>query len=374
MISAFSFPLTALDWLLAGGAFFLGLCVGSFLNVVIYRVPLGLSVNEPKRSFCPHCKTPIKAWHNLPVLGWLWLRGKCASCGAGISIRYPLVEVLTGILFLAVWLACWPADPWLALPLSVLVSILIAATFIDLDHLIIPDGLTWGGVVAGVGFSMLFPALHGLQHWWDSMLWSAIGAVSGYLLLWGVVEMGKLAFGRKKIAFANPAKFSWRHAGEEDAELVIDGEVEKWSELFSRESDRLELTCDHVEIADRRFEDVTLTCYYNRLDLPGASYPLSVVEAFSGVVRSAVVPREAMGFGDVKFLAAIGAFLGWKAVLFAVASGSLIGSVLGLATVPLTRGAQGLRLPFGPFLAAGALIWILAGRLLLDWYLGLMRG
>ena len=90
-------------WLWYIPAIFIGACIGSFLNVVIYRVPLGLSVNEPKRSFCPHCKKPIPLGRNIPLVSWLMLRGKCADCGAPIAFRYFAVELLTALMFAAVW-------------------------------------------------------------------------------------------------------------------------------------------------------------------------------------------------------------------------------------------------------------------------------
>lgn len=368
-------PASPHEWLFLTGAFVLGSCIGSFLNVVIYRLPLGLSVNEPKRSFCPHCRTPIKAWHNLPLLGWLWLRAKCAACQAPISARYPAVELLTGLLFAAVWTVAWNTNPWLALPWAVFVSILIAATFIDLDHLIIPDELTWGGAAAGVVFSAIFPALVGESTWWAGLLWSVIGGAVGYSVLWGIVELGKLAFGRKRLEFPAPQSFVWRRVSEDEAELLLgDDPPEKWSELFARESDCLELECDRVEINGNERSEVTVRAFFNRLELPGGNYPLLIVQSFTGVVRAAVVPREAMGFGDVKFLAAIGAFLGWKAVFFTIGAGAIFGSVLGLLAVPLTRGAQGLRLPFGPFLALGALVWLFAGPAILAWYFSFLGG
>src|SRR5260221_14400414 len=128
----------------------LGASIGSFLNVCIYRMPLDISVNEPKRSFCPSCKYQIPLYHNIPLVTWLVLRGKCANCGARISFRYFAVELLTGLLFLAIWLkvwtwvrADWPPQAWaLALPYWILAALLVVATFIDLEHFIIPDEIT----------------------------------------------------------------------------------------------------------------------------------------------------------------------------------------------------------------------------------------
>src|ERR1700760_2515747 len=117
-------------------AFVLGAAVGSFLNVCIYRLPLDLSVNEPRRSFCPSCKAPIPWHYNLPLISWLFLRGRCANCGARIAFRYFAVELLTALMFLAVWLYFpWP----IAIAYWVLVALLITATFIDFEHFIIPD-------------------------------------------------------------------------------------------------------------------------------------------------------------------------------------------------------------------------------------------
>lgn len=369
-------PVTPHDWLFLVAAFVLGTCIGSFLNVVIYRLPLGLSVHEPRRSFCPHCKEPIRPRHNLPLLGWLLLGGKCADCRAPISARYPGVELLTGLLFTACWQLAWTSGtPWLALPWAVLASILIASTFIDLDHLIIPDELTWGGTAVGVVLAMLFPRLVGESAWWGGLFWSVVGAGVGYGLVWLIVEFGKLAFGRRRLTFPEPQKFRWKQIAEDEAELQVGDEPpEKWSELFSRETDCLELECDRVEVNGEERGAETVRAFYNRLEMPGANYPLMIVKTFSGVVREAVVPREAMGLGDVKFMAAIGAFLGWKAVFFTVGAAAVVGSVLGLLLVPLTRGAQGLRLPFGPFLAIGALLWVFCGQGLLDWYYRILSG
>ena len=362
-----------IEVLVALGIFVFGACIGSFLNVVIYRLPLGMSVNEPKRSFCPHCNKPIRAQHNIPILGWIMLRGRCADCGARIALRYPLVEFLTAALMLAVWLFVTPGNPWLALPYFFFVAILVAATFIDFDHMIIPHELTWGGVAAGVLFSFALPQLMKQTSHLAGALWSLLAAALGYALLWLVVEGGKLAFGRKHIVFDPPQEFRWKRVSDDDAELTVGDDAEKWSEIFERESDCLELVCDRVEIEERRFENVVLRGYHNRVEVENASYPLVVLKAFSGVGREAVIPREAMGLGDVNFLAAIGAFLGWQAVLFTVAAGSIVGSLVGLATLPLQRRSHSIKLPFGPYLSAGALLWLFFGTALANWYFGLFQ-
>lgn len=360
----------AYDWLFATFAFVLGAAVGSFLNVVIYRLPLGLSVNEPKRSFCPHCKTPIRWYHNLPIVGWLWLRGRCAACGARISVRYPAVEALTGVLFLAVWQR---TDWLLAFPLWTLIGLLVAATFIDFDHLIIPDEITWGGAAAGALWSLGVPRLQGETNPALGLAWSLVGAAVGYGLLWGVVEAGKLAFGRKRVRLPQTENFTWKKVPTpegDDAELLIGQEPpDRWSELFSREKDLLVMECETLAVAGKEHRDVSLRCFYDRLELPGGTtLPLEKLDTFSGRVREFVFPREAMGFGDVKFLACIGAFLGWKATLFSVAAGSALGSLVGLGVLLFGAKARSLRLPFGPYLAAGALGWLFAGPELVAWY------
>ena len=354
-------------------AFVLGAVVGSFLNVVIYRLPAGLSVNEPKRSFCPHCKAQIP-WHqNIPLLSWLLLRGKCAKCGAPIALRYFAVELLTAGLFLTLWNQCMEANTLgLVLPFWVLASLLIAATFIDLDHFIIPDELTLGGAAAGLAFSFAFPGLMDQESHWMGLLWSGAAAGTGYLLLWGVVEAGKLAFGKKTLKFDPPAPFRWTREGE-DAEFAVDEEKMLWSDIFSREKDQMIMETEEPCLDDQPLEQTTLRFFYNRLVLPEREVLLDTLSTITGKVRSIVVPREAMGFGDVKFIACIGAFLGWKAVLFTIGSASAIGAVAGLGLILAGRRDASGRIPFGPYLALGALLWILAGPALIDWYAELCR-
>jgi leader peptidase (prepilin peptidase) / N-methyltransferase len=349
-------------------AFVLGAVVGSFLNVCIYRMPLDLSVNEPRRSFCPACKKQLKWYQNIPLLSWLVLRGRCANCGSPIAFRYFVVEFVTALLFLAVWLQ----SPWqVAIAYWVFVSLLLVAIFIDLEHFIIPDEVTIGGTIAGILASFLVPALMATDGRLRALLTSALSAALGYTILWIVLEAGKKVFGKKKIQLDAPTPFSWTRKGE-DAEFIVGEEKELWSEHFSRESDLLILHCDEAIADGRNLGKTDLQFHYNRVTVEGEEISLDSLEQISGVVRELQIPREAMGRGDLKFLAAIGAFLGWRAVLFSVFAGSLLGSLVGLATLLVGQRVWSAKIPFGPYLAFGALIWMFFGPSLLGWYLGLI--
>jgi leader peptidase (prepilin peptidase)/N-methyltransferase len=362
-------PLAVYHYLFATFAFVLGAVVGSFLNVCIYRMPLDLSVNEPRRSFCPACKKQLKWYQNIPLLSWLFLRGRCANCGSRIAFRYFAVELLTGLLFLAVW----HQFSWqIALVYWVFVSLLIVGTFIDFEHFIIPDEVTIGGTIAGILASCLVPALMGTAGRWPALLTSSLSAALGYVILWIVLEAGKKVFGKKRIQLDAPTPFTWTRMGE-DADFVVGEEKGLWSENFSRESDLLILLCDEVIIDGRNLGKTDLGFHYNRVRIEGEEVSLDSLEQISGIVRGLQIPREAMGRGDLKFLAAIGAFLGWRAVLFSVFAGSLLGSLVGLGTLLIGRRVWSAKLPFGPYLALGALLWMFFGQSLLSWYMRLLN-
>src|SRR5438270_5517243 len=212
-------------------AFVLGACVGSFLNVCIYRLPLNLSVNQPRRSFCPSCKTQIPCHQNLPLVSWLVLRGRCANCGARIAFRYFAVELLTALFFLIVW----KAFPWqIAVAYWVFIALVIAATFIDFEHFIIPDELTIGGTIAGLIASTAVPPLMNTDRRLMALVASAGSAALGYALLWLVIEGGKLVFGKKRIRLEKPTSFTLtRH--HDDADFVVGDEKNLWSDFFARE-------------------------------------------------------------------------------------------------------------------------------------------
>lgn len=358
----------AYDWLFRAFAFVLGAAVGSFLNVCIYRLPLGLSPNEPRRSFCPQCKTPIPWRQNIPLASWLFLRGKCARCGSRIAFRYFAVELFTALLFLAIWLVfSWET----AIAYWVFASLLIVATFIDFEHFIIPDEVTIGGTIAGLVASVALPELMDQTARPRAFCFSLGAAALGYALLWLVLEAGKKAFGKKRIRLDAPTPFTWTRAGD-DAELVVGEERSLWSEHFSRESDLMLMFCESAAVDGRSFEKAELQLRFDRLTIGDENFPLDQIDRITGVVRELQIPREAMGRGDLKFLAAIGAFLGWRAVLFSVFAGSLAGSVVGLGALAIGRRSWSGRIPFGPYLALGALGWMFYGPALVGWYAGLL--
>jgi leader peptidase (prepilin peptidase)/N-methyltransferase len=281
-----------------------------------------------------------------------------------------LVEVLTALLFAVVW-------ERFGLPLAavywVFVSLLVVATFIDFEHFIIPDEITWGGAAVGSIFSALVPEMMGSFSRWESLAYSLGGAALGFGLLFLVVEGGKLAFGKIRHAFPEAEDFEWRRDGDRIV-LTLAGEELDWMDIFSRERDVLTIEVEGSAFsADGSEIRGKMKFWHNRYEFDSSSGPLDQLERVSGKMKSVVIPREAMGFGDVKFIACIGAFLGWQAVLFTLFAASIIGSIAGFAGIALARDRAGVRIPFGPFLALGALLWLLGGRELAEWYFSGLR-
>ncbi len=244
--------------------FVVGTVVGSFLNVCIFRIPSGGSLIFPN-SHCPICQQPIRPYDNIPIISYLLLRGHCRSCRVQISIRYPLVEFLTGAGAVAT-LSLYGFSPHFLISFAFLCA-LIVITFIDLDHQIIPDAITLPGIVVGflAAFFLAEPT------WKASLAGMALGGG----VLWAVAEA-----------------YHW------------------------------------------------------------------------------LTGREGMGGGDVKLLAMIGAFLGWPAVPITLLIASLTGTLAGI-TVILSQGRDSRTpIPFGPFLALGAVCSLFYGEALIAWYLG----
>ncbi|HOX57237.1 MAG TPA: prepilin peptidase [Candidatus Paceibacterota bacterium] len=348
------------------GVFFVfGSMVGSFLNVCIYRLPLEQSIITPP-SHCPHCKYSIPWYLNIPLVTWLYLRGKCRNCGAPISIRYFLVELLTALVFLNCWLAFGGQSAWLALVYALFLAGLIAATFIDFEHFIIPDEITIGGMVAGFACSFFLPSLHGQPSPSGGLRQSLLGIAVGAGIIYLILRAGKLLFGRQKVELPANTKIIFS----ETAVHLPDRDI-PYDELFYRRSDVIAFHARTLELVDRGYRDVQVRLTPDKLRVGEEDLNPEDVPHLEAVCTEIVLPREAMGLGDVKFMAAIGAFLGWKAVLFSLMLSSMIGSVVGVTLILLRRREWSSRLPYGPYIALAAALWIFGGKRLVQWWFGM---
>jgi leader peptidase (prepilin peptidase) / N-methyltransferase len=175
--------------------FILGAAVGSFLNVVIYRLPAGLSLIHPP-SRCPRCETRLKPYDNVPIFGWLWLKGRCRSCKAPIAARYPIVEFSTGCLFVSVFMSF--AATWQTPGYWLFVCWLLALAMIDLDTMTLPNELTASGLMLGYGFQGWLSYLQEptLQHTASGIVWAVIASVFGLWLFDVIGVAGSKAFGK----------------------------------------------------------------------------------------------------------------------------------------------------------------------------------
>ncbi|WP_415063887.1 prepilin peptidase [Bdellovibrio sp.] len=255
----------SLDTFLYGFFFVLGAIFGSFGNVIIYRLPKEESVVKP-RSYCYSCKTPIKWYDNIPLLSWFLLRGRCRQCGAKFSFRYPLVELITAVLFALSY--HYAGLSWTLLEYLIFIFGLVVCTFIDIDHMILPDEFTLSGIVIG----LVGAALNPQRDFLDALF----GVLMGGGFLWGMAYV-----------------------------------------------------------------------YY------------------------LLTKQEGMGGGDIKLLAWIGALLGWKAIPFVIMSSAIIGSVVGLIVARKQKAGLKTVIPFGPYLALGAVLYLFGGETIALWYLDL---
>ncbi len=348
--------------------FVLGAVVGSFLNVCIHRLPRGTSIVSPP-SHCPQCNTPIPWYHNIPLVSYFLLKGRCRSCGAPFAFRYWVVEFLNALLWLLIWQR-FQADHNLAVVAAywVLTSMLLVGTFIDFEFYIIPDRITLGSVVIGFILSLVAPALHQTSSHAVAALRSFVGILVGGLVLLLVAELGKLAFGRRKVALAPGSVVEI-----EESKIKFQDEELRWEDVFARASDRIHFHAASLRFLDQSFENVEVRISEGHIKINDMDYDLGQVGKIEAVTESLVIPREAMGMGDVKLLAGIGAFLGWKGTLFSVFSSSIVGGIVSVLLILLNKKDWQSRIPYGPYIALGALIWLFGGRELVDWYVSLLQ-
>lgn len=341
--------------------FVFGCIVGSFLNVCIHRMPLGQSIITPP-SHCPHCKYSIPWYLNIPLVTWLALRGRCKNCGAPISPRYFIVELLTGIAFLSCWLKFGDhAHPLSSIPLAVMYAVfiagLIAATFIDFEHFIIPDEITFGGIAVGLIVSFILPKLQDTPLHVTGLFRSFLGAAVGAGVVYAILRFGKLLFGRQRLKLAGATKIVFS-----DTSLHLPDKEIPYEDVFYRKSDAIVLQAQTVELVDRSYKDVTVRLSPTALQIGDEKMLPDEVPFMECVSAEVVLPREAMGLGDVKFMSAIGAFIGWQGVFFSLMVSSMIGAAVGLSLILMRRREFSSRMPYGPYIALAAVIWLFIGK------------
>jgi leader peptidase (prepilin peptidase) / N-methyltransferase len=338
--------------------FVFGCIVGSFLNVCIHRLPRGMSIVAPP-SHCPHCQYSIPWYLNIPLVTWLALHGRCKNCGAPISPRYFIVELLTGVTFLGCWLAFGGASPVAAIVYAVFLAGLIVATFIDFEHFIIPDEITYGGMAVGLITSFLFPSLQDVHTLTAAMWQSVLGICGGAGIVYAILRLGKLLFGRQRLKLPGDTKIVFTETSLHLPEREI-----PYEELFYRRSDVIALHARTVELVDRGYRDVMvrLALRAGWMEIGGERINTDDILYVGVVSEEIVLPREAMGLGDVKFMAAIGAFVGWPGVVFALMVSSMIGAATGIALILMGRREWSSRMPYGPYIALAVAIWIFGGK------------
>jgi leader peptidase (prepilin peptidase)/N-methyltransferase len=356
----------------------MGAAVGSFLNVCIWRMPRkGLSVNCPRRSHCPSCGTAIAWYDNLPLVSWWTLGGRCRACDLPISMRYFVIEVLTAMVFGVLaykYLGGGDARWGELLAVAALSTVLIVASFIDIDLRILPDEITLGGMMVMPLIAVLVPELHTRPA--DPWVWSLMTAVDPHLqavaarlpqgpdgstmtiVLVSVAAVVGAATGL--FGF----QFYWRFAHPRHPNRLRDGALAAvlFAVVFAGLS--LVILQPGLWLTPRSMGLVS--------SLLGMATGSGLVLGV-GIVGKMVFRKEAMGFGDVKLMGLLGGYAGWMGVLAGFALACLLGSAVGIWRLVVYKNRY---LWFGPFLSLGCLIVIVfpdALRDFLSWYLDLFR-
>ena len=230
---------------------------------------------------------------------------------------------------------------------------LIAATFIDFEHFIIPDQITLGGVAVGFLVSAALPTLHDFDKPTDSLMSSGFGILVGAGSVFAVLQLGKLLFGKVRMPLEEDESATFTESA-----LHLPNEVVPYEEIFFRNSDTIRLYAKRVELIDRCYTDLNVALSPKQLIIGNESFDPETVPFLKAETDELVIPREAMGFGDVKFMAAIGAFVGWQGALFSLMASAVVGAVVGVVLIAIGRRDWSARLPYGPYISLAAVIWI----------------
>lgn len=350
----------------------MGACIGSFLNVVIYRVPRGMSVNNPSRSFCPECDKEIPWYLNIPVFSWVILRGKSACCGKPIRFRYCGVELLTAVIFALLGYLYAEESVVSSVLLCLWAAVAIVIIFIDAEHLIVFRSQTIIGAIAGIGACTLNPFLlpdQEVMRGADAFTASVLGGGIGYIIIRLIIELGKVLFGTWKQHFVTTVTWYLREpkSPEEELRLVIDGQGHDWSMLFHRTSDQAVISGGTITINGKTYHPETVTLQADKVELStGETFLLEELESVEGTLTDIHAKREAMGAGDAWILMMIGCISGWQGTVFCL----FLGSILGILQAIVSRMGFGKTLPFGPALLSAAMIWLFGGD---QWWQAYLR-
>ncbi len=260
--------------------------------------------------------------------------------------------------------SCWMQfgqSPAVAFVYCVLIAGLIAASCIDFEYFIIPDKITIGGIFVGFACSLLLPQLQGQKILVAGMFQSLLGIGAGAALVYFILRTGKFLFGRQRIAFGGETKIIFSETA-----ILLPEKTIPYAELFYRKSDIIELQAQSVQAGNHSYKNVLFRLTPNSLKIGGETFSPDPIPHLEAVCSEIVLPREAMGMGDVKLMAAVGAFLGWQAVIFSLIASSLIGSLVGVSLIIARRREWSARLPYGPYIALAAIIWIFGGSRIFD--------
>jgi leader peptidase (prepilin peptidase)/N-methyltransferase len=271
------------------------------------------------------------------------------------------VELLTGLIFLACWLAFGRQSPGVAAVYCLFMAGLIVATFIDFEHFIIPDEITFGGIAAGILLSLAVPGLHQVASRPSALGLSLFGVVFGAGVVYGILRLGKLLFGRQTIQLPPAAKIIFT----ETALHLPDREV-PYEELFYRPNDTITFQARTLELVDRGYREVSVRLSPSTLWIGEEKLNPDEVSYLEAECSEIILPREAMGLGDVKFMGAIGAFIGWQGALFSLMVSSLIGAAVGILLILARKREWSSRMPYGPYIALAAVIWVFWGRAIVN--------
>lgn len=351
-------------WILPAAFGLIGACLGSYLNVIIYRLPRGMKTTQPARSFCPNCKAPIPWYLNIPIISWLMLRGRSACCHQPISPRYCIVEALTAALFIAVSLSF--SHILALLFIALWMAAMTATFFIDLETMTVMRRLTLTATAAALLAAAADPWLlqNPLSPFTPGGLpYAAASALFGYLLLKLTAALGMLLFGMRSKRYTQAQTWQLRQAADgEDIELTIGGESLMLSRLLRDIGDRVLLRGATLSLAGAPRKEGLLQLRADAILLPdGQRIPLEEHEQLNGRCRGYATRSSAMGSGDAWIAMAIGALAGWDGVIIALSAGSLLGLLIAIPA----RYGFGRPIPFGPCLISIATLWWFFGERLL---------